>query len=120
MESYAQFTLKNNTMSAQLRECLAVLDFVASIKVPKLRQQLLKVLKSQPKYYIALREIAYNTVRKNLILSSKEKQRLKKHKRVLVDLAKKQKSAKKKKKLVEQSGGFLPILLPLVASLLSR
>jgi hypothetical protein len=106
-------------MSANLRNLIKTLEMVASIKDIRKRNQVLKLLSNKPELYKALREIAHNTVNKNIKLEPHHKTKLRKYKQTFIDLSVKSKGIRKKKALVEQSGGFLPILIPLVLSLLN-
>lgn len=106
-------------MSAQLKSVIQLLEFVASIKSSQLREQLLTEMSKRPEIYKALREIAYNIVNKNISLDAAHKKKLKAYKSTIVALSGKQKTRQKKQKLVVRSGGFLPILIPLVLSLLN-
>jgi hypothetical protein len=69
--------------------------------------------------YKALNEIAVNTVNKKVPLSQKQKTSLKKYKIDIEKLSCYTKNSAKRKKLVCQSGGFLPILIPTIASVLT-
>ena len=57
----------------------------------------------------------------NIPLQQREKVKLRKYSKVLKKFAeKKKKSKKSRQKLIQQSGGFLPILIPVVTSILSE
>jgi hypothetical protein len=106
-------------MSARLKSIIQLLEFVASIKSSQLREQLLKKMSKRPEVYKALCEIAYSTVSKNISLDAAHKKKLKTYKSTIVELSCKHESRRKKQKLVVQSGGFLPILIPLALALLN-
>jgi len=63
-----------------------------------------------------------NTLKRNVRVSPKQKSKLKRHKKILCDLAKKKVSFKRKRQIM-QKGGFLAQLLsaviPAIASLLT-
>jgi hypothetical protein len=108
-------------MSTSLKESISVLEYICSIKDKKLRSQNLKYVSKDPRIYSALREIAHNAVRGNIKISKNLMKKLNnmRYKRVIYELSKKQKSRRKQRQLVEQSGGFLPYLIPAVVSIIS-
>jgi hypothetical protein len=69
--------------------------------------------------YKALNEISVNTVAGKIPLNNQQKKLLRKHKITIKKLACYTKNKNRRKKLVLQSGGFLPILIPTVASILT-
>lgn len=105
-------------MSKILNNCFPKLNFIAKIKDPKLRKKLLASLADNCLFQ-ALHEIAVNTVKGTVPLNKSQKRRLAKHKNVINKLAKIQSSKKRKLILIKQSGGFLPIILPAIATVLS-
>ena len=74
--------------------------------------------KADSKLIQAICESAFNILEGNVPLSSKNKQDLSKHKNLLRKLVQKS-SLKEKKKLLVQSGGALPAILPLVLTSLA-
>ena len=66
-----------------------------------------------------MNEIAVNTVNKKVPLSEKDKKSLRKYRIKIKKLACFTKDKKKRKRLVVQSGGILPFLLPTIASVLT-
>jgi len=105
-------------MSVNLRKCMNKLKMIASIKDEKTRKNVLSKI-SDDCLYKALHEIAVNTVAQKVPLSAKLKKSLRKHKIKIKKLSCKTNNKKKRKKLVIQSGGFLPILIPAVASIIT-
>lgn len=66
-------------------------------------------------------ECAQNTLQGNVPLNPKQTRRLSKYKRVLRNLSKPGGSWVKKRKQIRQKGGFLvPLLAPIIGSLLSE
>jgi predicted nucleotidyltransferase len=106
-------------MSLKLRQTVSILEYISTIRDKKLRQANLRYVSKDPRFYSTLREIAYNAVRGNIKVPKHVVNKLNKYKRVLRGLVKKEKSKLKQRKLVEQSGGFLPYLIPIVSTLLS-
>jgi hypothetical protein len=65
-----------------------------------------------------LSEICLNILRGNVTLSKMQVHRLKRHKQTVRSLAKRNVSIKDKRHQLVQRGGFLPLLLPVIASAL--
>lgn len=86
-----------------------------------LRQQLLREFAKDDNFCRAVRLIAKNVLRKRVPLSKSQCCRLKAHKATLLGLYKcKSKNKIKRKRFASQSGGFLPWLIPLVASVVGE
>ena len=107
-------------MSENLKNCLEILKLISSVKSPILRRRLLTDYKDTDNVYNALREISHNILKKNIKLTTGQQKKLSKYSRIIEKLAKKQKTKAARKKLLIQSGGFLPILIPTVISVLSE
>jgi hypothetical protein len=63
-------------------------------------------------------EICDNTLAGHVPLSPSQKQKLKKHKQILRNLAHRTPSWKSKKNLLQKGGAFLPLLLTILSSVL--
>ena len=108
-------------MSQNLVLWIEHLKFIASIQDPMERNVRLKRFADNMEFFDALKEIAINTMNMNVPLKITQKEKLRRYARTIRELAdKKPKSKLKRKKLIEQSGGFLPILIPLVASVIGE
>ena len=83
-----------------------------------MRDGILKQMSDDEKFFNVIREIVEKTMKKNLPIKKKEKRLLKKHKKILLQFIKPSIPKLHKKRLVVQSGGFLPILFPILASFL--
>jgi hypothetical protein len=107
-------------MSSKLKQSISILQYISTIRDKKLRLANLRYASRDPRIYLALREIAYNAIRGNIKVPKNIVKKLnsERYKRVLRELANKQKSKAKQRQLVEQSGGFLPYLIPIVVSLI--
>lgn len=106
-------------MSPELKNALSTLQLAAKIKNLKLRKAfLLDQFKHDPKIYKAIKEIAVNLVNKNVKLSSADKKKLRKYGKEIVHLAT-DKAKTRRKQHITQSGGYLPIVIPTIVSLLS-
>jgi len=73
------------------------------------------------KFIRCIRECVFNTLRGNVPLERREKNRLSKYKTALRRIAAKRCNWKDKRKLLVQRGGFLPYIIgPILSILLSR
>ena len=105
-------------ISSSLRKSMPLLKGISTLNEAK-RKKVLSDIGQDPTIYHALREIAHNTIKGNVKLNNNQKLKLKRHNKTLKALCVNCKCAKKRKKLVVQSGGFLPLLIPAVAGLIS-
>ena len=103
-------------MSDNLKKCMKELEVAMRYRDKPTRNAKLKYLSNKICIYDALREIAMNIVNKNIPLNRKHINRLNQHTKTIKALKCGTKSKHLRKKLVLQSGGFLPWLLPLVAT----
>ena len=103
-------------MSANLRKCMKELKIAMNYKHKPTREAILKYLSHKKCIYNALREISMNILSKKLKLKRKHIRRLNPHVKTIKALKRGVKTPKERKKLVLQSGGFLPWLLPVIAS----
>lgn len=67
-------------------------------------------------------EIVYNTLVGNVPLTPSQKEKLRKHKSVLVRLTRKNENWKEKKKVItsQRGGAFLPLILGILAPIISN
>lgn len=108
-------------MSENLQAWLKHLKLISSISNSKKRNAKLKTFADNPSFYEALSEIARNTINMNIPLKNNQKRKLRKHSKIIKELSQKRKRSKPiRKKLINQSGGFLPILIPTVISILGE
>ena len=105
-------------MSKNLLKCLEELKEVASSKSPYQRRKVLKQLSKRNYIYLALKEIAKNTIKRNIPLNNAQVKKILKHRKVIKGLTCKTKGKIKRQRLVNQSGGFIQAILPALASLL--
>jgi hypothetical protein len=85
----------------------------------KCKKRMLKAVinASDRELVLTVCECILNCLNGNISLSEKDKQKLKKHKKILRTLIQKGNSIKLRKKLlIQQGSGFLPIILPTVIS----
>ena len=93
---------------------------IAKVRDPKKRQELLRDISHQKCFRKALVEIGYNTNDKKVPLSRKTKNKLVSSSKIIQKLAAKPRKKRIRKRLVTQSGGFLPYLIPAVAAVVTQ
>jgi len=103
-------------MSENLKKCFGKLLVLSRIKSKHERCRVLAEIVDDC-LHKALKEIAVNTVNGNIKLTPRERRKLYKYKKLILTMAK-NKAKKRHRKIVVQSGGFLPMLVPAVAALL--
>lgn len=91
---------------------LPLLKALTSIKDKKLQRRLLRALCKEKKFKNCVCELAHNTIKQNILLSEQDKRRLNKHSSLIRGLS--------KKKKLQQAGGFLNIVVPLLAAQLGQ
>jgi hypothetical protein len=101
-----------------MNNILSQKNLLKELAKPKSPYKKLILQKADSKLIQAICESVYNILDGNVPLSSKNKQDLFKYKNLLRKLVQKS-SLKDKKKLLVQSGGALPAILPLVISSLA-
>lgn len=104
-------------MSTNLKRQLPKLEVVSQIRNSKLRQHVLFELAKDKAVCSAIREIMKNVKSGNIKLTDRQKNQVKKHRKVILEILKRRQRLGKKRQLVVQTGsGFLlPLLIPLVA-----
>lgn len=102
-------------MSENLRKFFPILELISQIKKKSDRDQVIQIFCRDKNFVKAIKEIATNTVEGNIPLSNIDKLKLRKQKSVLIAL-----SNKGGKRVIHQQGaGFLPLLIPIVSTILS-
>ena len=105
-------------MLSDLKRHAAILRTIQKAR-PDLRKSLLKLADQDVIRCIV--ECADNTLKGHVHLSTKQKQNLKRHKKSLRRLVNRGERWQTKRKLIVQSGGFLlPLLTPLLGSLIAN
>lgn len=104
-------------ISLKLKKVFAVLKLISEEKSPKMRRKLLQKFANNKEFFLALKELAVNCLNGNIKLSKITKSRLQRHKQLIRALAS-EKAAKNRSKLVLQSGGLLPFIIPAAAATL--
>ena len=87
-------------------------------KSNKGKKLMMKEMCQERGFFDAIFEIVNNIYLENIELTPPIKRKLKKHLAVLDKIQKKPKSKVIQRKLVKQSGGFLPYLLPILTPLI--
>lgn len=108
-------------MSKNLRIQFPKLELISKIKSLPARTIVLKEFSNDKRFCKAVREIVRNAIKKNIPFTKKQRDKLIKYRRLLMNLSKKkQKSKASSRRLVYQTGTgvFLPIVVPLIAELI--
>lgn len=107
---------RHSGMSEAVKSYLQFLRGVSRKTLPK-RTAILKEFSDDRVLFDALSEISHNLLKGNIKVNKNQFKRLKKHTPVLkaLDCPKTRKCSAKRRKLIEQSGGFLPFLIPAAA-----
>jgi len=111
--------MKVNIISKSLNKSLPLLKVVTKLPMNS-RTRILKELGGEKIVYNALHELAHNTLSGKIPLSKVQKRKLKPFKKTIEGLCnpRNKKCGKKRKQLIVQSGGFLPVVLTALASIL--
>jgi hypothetical protein len=96
------------------------LEMIGKIKNVRLQTEVLNDFSLDDCLYKGIREIALNTINRNIPLTRLQKEKLIKYKPHISKFVCKAQTKKSQRKQVTQSGGFLQILVPIVASLLAH
>ena len=105
-------------MLSDLKRHAAILRTIQKAR-PDLRKSLLKL--ADEDLIRCIVECADNTLKGHVQLTSVQKKKLSKHKKVLRKLVKRGESWRTKRKFITQSGGFLlPLLAPVLGTLLAN
>lgn len=103
----------NTYMVIMKRVCKHIV-FINELAKAKTKQQRQRILHfATPEQLKVIHEIAVNTCKGNVPLSKQELSKLKRHKKHIHHVYKKPPT----KKYLSQNGGFLPLLLPIIAKL---
>ena len=107
-------------MSKNLRNCLGNMKIVCDTKCAKLQKSFLKEMSKRDDFFKALFEIVHNISLKKLKLKPSDKRKLKRHLKIMNKIIAKPKSKVKRSKIINQSGGFITAILPLVVTAVSE
>ncbi len=107
-------------MSKNLRNCLRNMKIVCNTKCARLRKSFLKEMSKKDDFFKALFEIVHNISLKKLKLKPSDKRKLKHHMKIMNKIIAKPKSKVKRSKIINQSGGFITAILPLVVTAVSE
>lgn len=91
------------------------LNLILQCKSPQARKLAIAAAYQDKKFIKALKMICKNTINQGLDLTEKQKNQLKKHAAAISFIAESRTNGKRK--VIQNGGGFLSILIPLVASL---
>lgn len=107
-------------MSDNLKVCIKDLKKCISFKgQPRNYKAIMKYLSHKKCIYNALREISMNIINRQIKLNSRQLKKLNPYAKTIKRLNCGVKCKLHKRRLVQQSGGFLPWLIPLVGTAIS-
>ena len=99
---------------------IPLFDFITRIKSRADQKTVLKIFAKDKQFRKCFKEVASNIQRKNITVSKTQKTQLSKYKDIIKGLDQTGNGRNKSIKLIEQSGGMLPILLPILASIVAE
>ena len=105
-------------MSENLKHCLKQLDIALKIRDTIRRNTILKFLLTQKPFHKALKEICQNLMKNNIPLNPVQKAKINRYSTIVTQLGNGIKVRRKRQEMIRQAGGFLPWLIPIIASLL--
>src|SRR5437868_13481386 len=113
--------MKSKPVSKQVRKALPLLKFLANVPDNRIRTYNLKLLDGDPTVFDAMREISGNYLKGRIKLNSSQSKRLARKKDVLKKFhcSKVRRDCKLRNKVLVQSGGILPLLIPAAATVIS-
>lgn len=103
-----------------LKEIIQFLELISRIKKKSDREVIMKALAEDGRVRHVMKEISINLLKRQLNITSKQAKQLKKFKSTFVGLATRGNSKRRKISLIKQTGGSLPILVPILAALVSN
>jgi hypothetical protein len=98
---------------------MKVMHHICEAKSPSMKKLILDEMSHSDCFFEAIYEIINNIYLKNLKIPLSQKKTMRKYLKVLDNIHCRPKSKLKRRKLVNQSGGFLPILLPILTSVVT-
>lgn len=105
--------------SKTLKKTFGGLQKIMGEKNKKKRELMLMAAAKNEDILNSVRELSRNVVLKNVPLNNRQKKSLLNHSKCIVGCSKIKGCCKKSERLVTQSGGWLGIVLPIVASLIA-
>ena len=106
-------------MSNKLHKHWQSFQHIQAAKSPQFRKALLQHYSKSDEFCSACREISKNIVRRKLLISGTKAAKLRRYKKIIAELAQANNSKKHKRRLVNQSGGWLPLVIPLISGISS-
>lgn len=102
-------------MSKNLRKCLKTMQLYCCSKSNKLKKSILNDMSKQKCFFDCLFEIVNNIKQQKIKLTTAQRGKLKKQAKLLYKIHRKPRSHNSRVRLVNQSGGFIQYILPVVA-----
>jgi hypothetical protein len=111
----------HDRMSSSVKNSMNFLKSLSK-KSPSKRKTILKEFSDDKYLFDALSELSHNLIKGNIPLNSVQLKKIRKYSKVIkaLDCPKTRKCKAKRRKIIEQSGGFLPILIPAAAAALGH
>ena len=108
-------------MSNLLKEQFPLIQYLSKVGDSRRRRNLIDDIGGDKKLYAAFAEICRNYKKGNIKLGKKDSEKIKKYNKVLEEFccSKNKKTYPKREELLVQSGGAWPMLIPIVAEILS-
>ena len=102
-----------------LMQVISFLEVVSRIKSVKDREIIMKKMASDQKIRHLMKEISINLLKERLPITRDQIKQLKKFKTTFIGLATRGNGKRRKINLIKQTGGALPLLVPILSTLLS-
>lgn len=103
------------TMASSVKNNLNILKLLTRVK-PSVQRSIVHA--SDEGLICSICEAADNALKGNVILTARQKRKLARHRNILRSLSKRGETWRKKKKIIVQKGGFLlPLLIPVISTL---
>ena len=96
------------------------LSIIAGLRTKEERDPVIRFLSKEREFRRLIRWICQNFQDKKIPLDEQTRKKLIKHRAIFMEICNKKLSVKKKRDLTIQSGGFLPILIPILASVIGE
>lgn len=106
-------------MSKNLRKCMRTMHHYCDAKSPQLKKTILREMSENDCYFKAVYEIINNIHLKNLEIPPSRRKHMRKYLKFLDEIHKHPKRKTRRKLLVNQSGGFIQFILPILGTVVT-
>lgn len=107
-------------VSKTLKRTLGGLNRIVTEKDAKKRRHLLEQAAQKDNVIKSIKELSSNVVLRNVPLTARQKKSLHSHSKCIMGCSKIKRCCPQSTKLVKQSGGWLQVVLPIIASLIAN